>query len=128
MKSAFFVLLLLLFCSKGYSQARIGFTDKEIRKEFPKGKFKSGIDKDGDKYLSVELSTMTVIYYFNSDDRCSLTAAIPDDQGSLNAMVEDYNKKYVIVSDKEWKMYNDNGIMTIELVFPEKGSAYFLMK
>ena len=41
---------------------------------------------------------------------------IPLKQGGLNYFVEDYNSKYVIVSDTEWKFYNQNGIMYISLI------------
>jgi hypothetical protein len=45
---------------------------------------------------------------------------------ALNAQVENYNKKYVIVSETSWKAYLDGGsIMRINLVYDEENKTYF---
>jgi len=44
---------------------------------------------------------------------------------ALNAQVEVYNKKYVIVSETSWKAYLEGGgIMKINLTFDEKNKLY----
>ena len=110
-----------------FGQARLGTSATEIRSEFSESSYnlKSGYDDDGDYYITVETERATVIYYFNSDKICYLTLIAPDDQGALNFYVELYNKQYVIVSAKEWKMYSENGIAKIELVYPESGGFFF---
>lgn len=111
-----------------YGQARLGSSVSEIKSEFWESSYKqkSGYDKDGDYYITIETSNATVTYYFNSDKICYLTAIIPDNQGALNFYVEMYNKQYVIVSSTQWKMYSNNGIANIKLVFAEGGGYYFL--
>jgi hypothetical protein len=110
-----------------FGQARLGTSATDIRSEFSESSYnlKSGYDDDGDYYITVETERATVIYYFNSDKICYLTLIAPDDQGALNFYVELYNKQYVIVSAKEWKMYSENGIAKIELVYPESGGFFF---
>jgi len=110
-----------------FGQARLGTSATDIRSEFSESSYnlKSGYDDDGDYYIKVETERATVIYYFNSDKICYLTLIAPDDQGALNFYVEKYNKQYVIVSAKEWKMYSENGIAKIELVYPESGGFFF---
>ena len=128
MRIVFFILTFLLFSKAVYSQSRIGSYEKDIRSEFIKQKMETGFDDNKNRYLSVEFTSITAIYYFASNGKCIITFIIPDNQGSLNSMVENYNGKYVIVSDKKWKMYSDNGILDIELIFPNEGKAFFVIK
>lgn len=111
-----------------FGQARLGSTASEVKSEFWETSYnqKSGYDKDGDYYITITTERATVTYYFNSDKVCYLTAIIPDNQGALNFYVELYNKQYVIVSSKQWKMYADKGIANIKLIYPEGGGYYFL--
>jgi len=111
-----------------FGQARLGSTASEIRSEFWESSYnlKSGYDDDGDYYITITTERATVIYYFKSDKVCYLTAIIPDNQGALNFYVELYNKQYVVVSATQWKMYSNNGIANINLIYPEGGGYYFL--
>lgn len=111
-----------------FGQARLGSSASEIKSEFweSKYKLKSGYDSDGDYYITIETERATVTYYFNSERVCTLTVIIPDNQGALNFYVELYNKQYVIVSSKQWRMYSDGGIANIHLIYPEGGGYYFL--
>ncbi|MBX7242594.1 MAG: hypothetical protein K1X92_12705, partial [Bacteroidia bacterium] len=123
------LILVLIFCiNYTRGQARIGDTEWEIRDEFSEKTFKSGTDSDGDKWISMETSISTVRYYFNAlhEWQCYLTMIIPDNQAALNYLVEKYNKEYVIISETSWKMYGNNGIMKINLIFAEEGGYYFL--
>ena len=111
-----------------FGQSRLGSTASEIKSEFWENTYnqKSGYDKDGDYYITITTPKATVTYYFKTDKICYLTAIIPDNQGALNFYVEQYNKQYVIVSSKQWKMYSDGGIANIQLIYPEGGGYYFL--
>jgi hypothetical protein len=111
-----------------FGQARLGSTASEIRSEFWESSYnlKSGYDDDGDYYITITTERATVTYYFKSDKVCYLTAIIPDNQGALNFYVELYNKQYVVVSATQWKMYSNNGIANINLIYPEGGGYYFL--
>lgn len=111
-----------------FGQARLGASASEIKSEFWESnyKLKSGYDSDGEYYITIETERAIVIYYFNSERMCTLTVIIPDNQGALNFYVELYNKKYVIVSSKQWRMYSDEDIANIHLIYPEGGGYYFL--
>jgi len=110
-----------------FGQARLGSSASEIKSEFWESTYnqKSGYDDVGDYYISIETEFASVMYYFNSDKLCYVTYIAPDNQGALNFYVENYNKKYVVVSGTKWKMYNENGISNIELVYPESGGYFF---
>jgi hypothetical protein len=125
----FFLLPILVFIAtlSVFGQARIGSTEQSIRNDFSDRTFKSGYDSDGDKWISAENSFSSIIYYFNSNKVCYLTAVIPDTEAALNYLVEEYNKTYVIISETKWKMYSANGIMEIELKFSDGGGYYFIM-
>ncbi len=128
MKRTLLTILFAITSIIAFGQARLGTSATDIRSEFSESSYnlKSGYDDDGDYYITVETERATVIYYFNSDKICYLTLIAPDNQGALNFYVELYNKQYVIISAKEWKMYSENGIAKIELVYPESGGFYFL--
>ncbi|MGR6087941.1 MAG: hypothetical protein ACU4F9_07190 [Arcticibacter sp.] len=110
-----------------FGQARLGSSATDIRSEFSGSSYnlKSGYDDDGDYYISIKMELANVMYLFNSDKSCYLTLIAPDNQGALNYYVELYNKQYVIVSSTQWKMYSENGIANIELVYPESGGYFF---
>jgi hypothetical protein len=128
MKRTLLTILFAITSIVAFGQARLGTSATDIRSEFSASSYnlKSGYDDDGDYYITIETERATVIYYFNSDKICYLTLISPDNQGALNFYVELYNKQYVIISAKEWKMYSEGGIAKIELVYPESGGFYFL--
>ena len=129
MKRIILIFLVLGFACKVKAQARLGHTEWEIREEFSEKTFTSGYDKDGDKWLKMETDISTVKYYFKEETewRCYVTMVIPDNQTALNVLVEKYNREYVIISETEWKMYGNNGIMKIKLIFADEGGYYFAM-
>lgn len=128
MKKALLTILFGITSLVIFGQARLGSSATEIKNEFWESRYnlKSGYDKDGDYYITITTERATVTYLFNSDKVCYLTAIIPDAQGDLNFYVELYNKQYVIVSSTQWKMYSNNGIANINLIYPEGGGYFFL--
>lgn len=118
-KTALTIVLFFLvqaFCTEVSAQARLGSTESEIRKDFSGTSFKIARTDNGTKYIYYENNEMVVAYYLNDDNECFRTSIIPT-QGTLNYLVEKYNKSYVIISDTKWKMYTDNGIVNIDLTF-----------
>ena len=111
-----------------FSQARVGSSASDIKEEYAESRYnlKDGYDKDNDYYIKITTVDATVYYYFNADKICTITEIIPDNQGSLNSFVEIYNKRYVIISSTQWKMYSKNGIANIELIYPKSGGYFFL--
>lgn len=127
MKRTLLTILFAITSIIAFGQARLGTSATDIRSEFSESSYnlKSGYDDDGDYYITIETERATVFYYFNSEKICYLTLIAPDNQGALNFYVEMYNKQYVIVSSKQWKMYSENGISNIELVYPKSGGYFF---
>ena len=68
----------------------------------------------------------TFVYYFDKDTKLSnICIQIVDEMPYLNGQVESYNKKYVIVSDSEWKAYLEGGnILKINLSYNEEHKFY----
>ena len=130
MKRTLLTILFAITSVISFGQARLGSTATDIKSEFSSSsnKLKSGYDSDGDYYVTIETERATVTYYFNTDKVCTTTIIIPDNQGQLNFYVELYNKQYVIVNSTEWKMYSNDGIANIKLVFPEGGGYFFVWK
>jgi hypothetical protein len=121
MKKVLLLTISLIFSLTTFSQARLGYTEKSIREEFPNYTFTTGYTDDGLKYISTEdFDEATVLYYFTNENKCYGCIIIPYNTGKLNYYVEQYNKKYVIISETEWKAYTENGIMTIKLTFEGK--------
>lgn len=128
MKRTLLTILFAIATMVVFGQARLGSKVSEIKSEFYESNYnlKSGYANDGDYYITITTEKATVAYYFNSDLVCYLTAIMPNNQGALNFYVELYNKQYVVVSATEWKMYSNNGIAKISLVYPDGGGYYFL--
>lgn len=111
-----------------FGQARLGSTATEIKTEYWESSYnlKSGYTDDYVYYITITLVNAKVMYFFNSDKVCILTSIIPNNQGALNFFVELYNKQYVIISNTEWKMYSNNGIAKINLIYTDDGDYYFM--
>jgi hypothetical protein len=122
-----YILLLCLWLQVGSvtAQARLGYTEAQIRHEFPFKYFRSGITTLGQHYIYFEDAKFTIAYYFNDDNVSSSCMLIPATRGYLNALVEQYNREFVIISETTWKMYSETGIIYVELVFEEKGKVHF---
>ncbi len=133
MKKILFLSIILIFSFfyKSSAQARLGSTKDVILKEFKDLEYKTELKSkfyEGQEhwFIKVNFKLCVATYFLDKDDICIYTIIKPKSQGSLNYFVEDYNKKYVIVSDKKWRMYTKEGIAYIELVFGDNGNYYFL--
>lgn len=130
MKHLFTILFFSLFVISANAQARIGWTEQEIKNEFSDNTFTSGFANNEVYYIQTRFIHSDIIYYFNDDNLCYGVVIFPITELDINYYVQNYNSKYVIISDKEWKQYFDNGnIMTINLFYePKSGRTMFVIK
>ena len=83
-------------------------------------------DDDGTEYILIDFTNYATFYYYlNEDDICYRCFIMPDDSGDLHAFVEKYDKKYVIVSDTQWKFYSGIDVSYIRLRETKTGQVYF---
>lgn len=125
MKKLIFLLILILPLI-GKAQAHLGSTEKEIRGLHSDETFEVGYTNDGEKYISAFMYYGTFIYYFDKETGLSnFCMQVINEIPNLNGQVEAYNKKYVIVSDTEWKAYLEGGaILKIKLDYNEEHNMY----
>ncbi len=114
-----------VFISFAYGQARLGYSEREIRNESTRRIFETGYTEENIKFIFTTYSYGSVAYYFTSEGLCQMCVVRPNNQGSLNYLIEEYNKLYVIISDTKWKMYNNTGVMLIELIYDKNGTCHF---
>ena len=111
MKKLLFLLIIVLPILSN-AQAHLGSTEKEIRDLHSDKTFEIGYTDNGEKYISSFMYFGTFVYYFDKETKLSnFCIQIVDEMPYLNGQVEAYNKKYVIVSDSEWKAYLEGGIV-----------------
>lgn len=127
LKRTLFPFFMLLTTVSLFGQARLGSSALEIRQEFNSiaSDLKSGYNEDGSYFISIRTDRALVYYYFDENKVCNATGIAPHNQGFLNFYVEDYNSKYVILSETKWKMYSGGGVATVELIFPDDGGYFF---
>lgn len=125
MKNLIFILMLMLPLI-GKAQAHLGSTEKEIRDLYPDKTFEVGFEDDGEKYINAFMKYGTFFYYFDKETGLSnFCMQVIKEVVYLNGQVEAYNKKYVIVSDSEWKAYLEGGgIMKIQYKYNEEYKVY----
>ena len=119
--------LLMLIPTMGISQAKIGFNPSQIREEFPNVEW--NYQKWGENKDKLSMAFMNdeflVNYLFDENNVSIITAIAPFKQGTLQAMIELYNSKYVIINKNTWRFY-DNGVVFIcRLKAFDDGSFYF---
>ena|ERR1700741_334598 len=124
MKTLIIAVAFCFLANYSFSQARIGHTEQQIRNEWSDQKFSSGRTEDGTKWIEWEEPNMRTFYYFGKDGLCNFCIAKPLNQATLNTMVQHYNNTAVIISDIEWKLYTDNGILNIKLLYSDNGSYF----
>lgn len=126
MKILYTILLLLLTYSFSNSQARLGSSFKEINSEF--SQYEKEFKKNGDiSYLIVYMDDISSIYYFNEDQFCFKTIVMPGNEGLLHYFIEDYNSKFVVVSNSKWKFYTKGITVTCELIWDELEEVYYFL-
>jgi|SRR5690554_2344554 len=125
MKKLFFLLILMLPLV-GKAQAHLGSTEEEIRELYSEKTFEVGYTAEGEKYISTFMFYGTFLYYFDKETGFSnFCMQVINEIPYLNGQVEAYNKKYVIVSDTEWKAYLEDGsILKIKLDYNEEYEVY----
>lgn len=132
MKKLFMLLIFDLLCVAMFSQARIGYSLDDIKKEFsaPDIKMNQGIHDDGTIYLTfriTEAPARKMYFAFDGDRDCNVTIVEPETQGGLNAITEFYNSKYTVLSPITWRAYLTNVILYCELTYPDGGGKpYFI--
>ncbi len=124
-----FILIFLLFVScVAKSQALIGYTPSEVRAKFPDKEWEYGKWGEKDNLLVMSYLSGEIIsgYFFNEDQKSVLCSITPLDQGTLQAMIEMYNKKYVIKDSYHWEFYSSGTIFKCSLNLTDEGRYYFL--
>lgn len=120
------ILVLLTISTFVQGQARIGYSEADLRsdKELSKFVIKSDVTKEGEVYLYFESSNIIVIYGMQ-DGNSVYTSIIPKSIGTVQAYVEIYNKQYVIVNATKWLQYTSNGILECNLIVADNGVQFF---
>lgn len=124
------ILFIVLCCVSifGFSQSRLGFTEDSIRKEYYLKDFTVVVATDSSRrFIAWQDDDIISYYYFDKEGLCDLCYVQMKNNGVLNGYVERFNKQYVIVSNTEWKLYSDNGIIICKLL-KLGGKMYFEFK
>lgn len=121
------IVLFIILPFLGNAQAHLGASFEDIKAQHTDKVFTIDYTKDGVKYTSAIMSLGTFFYYFDKEtDLTYFCIQIPKDMNALNAQVEIYNKKYVIISETSWKAYlEDGGLMKINLIYDKENKTYY---
>lgn len=121
--------LSMMFPFMASAQAHLGESITGLRQRYPGKEFKFEVTNEGVVYVMAEQTLGYFAYFFDQETGLTyMCMQIPYNMQALNAQVEIYNKKYVIVSETSWKAYLEGGgIMKINLNYnEEKGSYLFI--
>lgn len=130
LKTILFALSLTLIVSASYGQAMLGFTPSKVRERNPDVDWKYDKWGPNEDLLSMSFTssdgTFVVAYLFSDSNISVYTSVIPLTQGSLQAIIENYNKRYVVIDERHWKFYSPDGIFKCSLEQTEHREFYFL--
>lgn len=124
MKKLFVILAVLV--SSFVNAQTIGDHLNDIMEMKPGGKF----DTENVPTYSILGTNSLTIYFLNSDLRCDRIAISPKTALDFQGYVESFNKGWVIVDDKHWKYYRDDGsILGVEARSVEGvGMVFFIVQ
>lgn len=120
MRKALFILCFVFIPFIITAQISIGSTIEELKAKFPNMSFDLKTSPSGILTAWSAYGENVLIYLFDKNKEVYKVHEIikAENTAFLNAQVNAYNQKYVIVSDKSWKAYLPNGhIMTIALEY-----------
>lgn len=121
-------LLLVIMPWVSNSQSLFGYTPTEVKAKWPEMEFK--YNKWGEEknlmMMSFVKDNLSVSYFFDDHNKSIVTTIIPLTQGYLQAVIEHYNKRYVIVDSYTWRFYDDGSIYLCELKQTDEGKYYFM--
>lgn len=123
-----FTILLILVSFKTMSQPLFGYTPSEIRLKVGDKNWlydKWGDDKDM-MTMSYADDGVLVSYLFNQYNKSMFTIITIYKQGLLQAFIEGYNNRYVIVNDYTWRLYKDDSIYECYLKRADNGNYFFM--
>lgn len=114
-----YIIFFILFFSAVLlsAQCRIGSTYADIYSEFETNEPSVHFTDKGQLYLSVQVETGNVLFYFDTDKNCTETVIFPNDDDTVNFYVENFNKHYVIISPTSWRMYSHGAYADITLIY-----------
>jgi hypothetical protein len=131
MKKFIIIFYLLLFSNLLFSQARMGYSAKELLAEFSDYRYDAKTDyaSDGSFFVSIQTEFAMVGYFFDKQDinhtSCNSMIILPKTTTRVNFYVQEYNSKYVILSKVQWRAYLPNGTYLIDLLTDKDGLMYF---
>ena len=123
----FALIVLMAIVGELKAQARIGSSATDIIREFSDKNLKWDRMNDGTKYLWCDDDRISVYYIMDEKSVCQTTYIIPNNQGVVNYYCEKFNKEAVIISDTQWKLYTNGGVLYIKLIYPESGGYLFML-
>lgn len=128
MRSTLLTIFLLLAMSiSAFSQALIGYTMSQVREKYNDAEWTYGKWGTNNELqsMSFENESIGVIYYFNEDFKSIITAIVPKSQGTLQGIIENYNKRYVIIDETHWKFYTNGSVLRCSLETTDSGLYFF---
>lgn len=124
MKTVFKLIFVLLLLFKGTTnaQCRLGYSVYEVKEELIENNctnFKDGYTEDGQYFFHAIISGgQNLVYYGFSKEthKCIITIIYPLSNEMLNALVEKYNREFVIINNYTWKWYTPTGnVVKVEM-------------
>lgn len=112
----------IYFCAHT-QEIRLSRTEWEIRSEFSDKIFKVEYS-DGIKIIYFENPDYVIMYWLNDKRICTMCTIIPQNNRILNEFITMYNKELVVISDTEWRLYQDGYVIQITL-FYETSSGFY---
>jgi len=114
------IVLAVVFASYGncFSQMYIDMTIEEVLTEAPNAEFK--INDNGEKYLTWKDRNNATLRVSFKGPKSFSSILIPATPIEFNKLVTRYNSGLVKISDKEWKHYLGEKVITIKVIYIEQ--------
>jgi hypothetical protein len=130
-KLLFLILFIITSCCCCYCKAqdgiRIGKTESEILKEFPKAKI---VYDTYSRFLQQDFGDYVMAYVFSVDDDkntpCKINMLFPDGSQVIAKLIENFNTYYVIISDTLWKLYDGGKTINVMLLYNMEKDFYYV--
>jgi hypothetical protein len=127
-KLLLFLFLLSPILAMSQAQPFFDFSPSEVREQRPNATW--NYDKWGSNHdwlsMGYDDGDAFVIYFFDENNRSVVTTIAPKTQGKLQAFIELYNSRYVIVDSTRWKFYSEGEVFLAKLTQTDNGKYFFL--
>lgn len=129
MKRLVFFLILNVFSLSSFAQFYLGLSTNEAKRQIQANagvytQIKTAHSSDGTISFGWTEDLWDGVLFFNHEGFSNMFVMIPKNQVVMNTTIQNFNEKYVVVSNTQWKVYSRGATYQVDLIYVKSFGKY----